>query len=89
MTKTDLKKKAKEFFNTYMGIDIPVSKIVLMECSTDNVTYDFETYERVTYLYFKVGNRHYVYCNKLYKSFVMFPDDTLTNGVELLTPCVL
>lgn len=37
------------------------------------------------YLYFVVGNRHYVYSNKLYESFAMFPDDTLTDGIELLT----
>lgn len=84
MTKVHLKLTAKKLFNDYMGIDIPVSKIVLMESSTDivNVSYD-EQYERVTYLYFVVGNRHYVYSNRLYKSFAMFPDDTLTNGIEL------
>lgn len=67
-----------------MGIDIPVAKITLMECSTEivNVSYG-EQYERVTYLYFVVGNRHYVYTDKLFKSFAMFPDDTLTNGIEL------
>ena len=84
MTKVNLKLTAKKLFNDHMGIDIPVSKITLMECSTDivNVSYD-EHYERVTYLYFVVGNRHYVYTNKLFKSFAMFPDDTLTNGIEL------
>lgn len=84
MTKVHLKLKAKELFAEHMGIDIHSSKIVLMECSTENVTYDFETYERVTYLYFVVGKRHYVYTNKLFKSFVLFPDDTLTNGIELM-----
>lgn len=84
MTKVHLKLTAKKLFNDYMGIDIPVSKIVLMECSTDIVTISYdEQYERVTYLYFVVGNRHYVYSNRLFKSFAMFPDDTLTNGIEL------
>ena len=84
MTKVHLKLTAKKLFNDYMGIDITVSKIVLMECSTDIVTISYdEQYERVTYLYFVVGNRHYVYSNRLFKSFVMFPDDTLTNGIEL------
>ncbi len=84
MTKVNLKLTAKKLFNDYMGIDISVAKISLMECSTEtvNVSYD-EQYERVTYLYFVVGNRHYVYSNKLFKSFAMFPDDTLTNGIEL------
>lgn len=84
MTKVNLKLTAKKLFNAYMGIDIPVSKIVLMECSTEtvNISYD-EQYERVTYLYFMVGRRHYVYSDKLFKSFCMFPDDTLTNGIEL------
>lgn len=84
MTKVNLKLTAKKLFNDYMGIDVSVAKITLMECSTEiaNVSYD-EQYERVTYLYFVVGNRHYVYSNKLFKSFAMFPDDTLTNGIEL------
>lgn len=84
MTKANLKLTAKKLFNDYMGIDISVAKITLMECSTDiiNVSYD-ERHERVTYLYFVVGNRHYVYSDKLFKSFAMFPDDTLTNGIEL------
>lgn len=85
MTKVTLKKKAKELFKTYMGIDIPVSNIILCECATDivNVSYD-EQYERVNYLWFRVGNRHYVYVDRLYMSFAMFPDDTLTDGIELM-----
>lgn len=84
MTKVNLKITAQKLFNAYMGIYIPASKIVLMECSTEtvNISYD-EQYERVTYLYFMVGHRHYVYSDKLFKSFAMFPDDTLTNGIEL------
>ncbi|MBO5833362.1 MAG: hypothetical protein J6R22_00160 [Alphaproteobacteria bacterium] len=85
MTKVHLKLTAKELFKIHMGIDIPVSKITLMECSTDtvNVSYD-EQHERVNYLWFSVGNRHYVYTDRLYKSFAMFPDDTLTDGIELM-----
>ena len=85
MTKVTLKKTAKELFKIHMGIDISVSNIVLCEYSTEiiNVSYD-EQHERVTYLWFRVGNRHYVYTNKFFKSFVMFPDDTLTNGIELV-----
>jgi hypothetical protein len=84
MTKVNLKLTAKKLFNDYMGIDISVAKITLMECSTENVNVSYnEQYERVTYIYFVVGNRHYVYTDKLFKSFAMFPDETLTNGIEL------
>ena len=90
MTKTELKTFARVLFNKHMGIMIPATKITLMECSTENanISYD-EQVERVTYLYFVIGNRHYVYTNKFYESFVMFPDDTLTDGCELLKAHVL
>ena len=85
MTKTELKTFARVLFNKHMGIMIPATKIVLMECSTENVNISHdEQVECVTYLYFVIGNRHYVYTNKLFESFAMFPDDTLTNGCELL-----
>ena len=86
MTKVTLKKTAKELFKTHMGIDIAMSDIVLCESSVERVpTIDWTgTYERVTYLWFIVGNRHYVYTDKLYKSFVLFPNDTLTDGIELM-----
>ena len=90
MTKTELKTFARVLFNKHMGITIPTAKIVLMECSTENVNISYdEQVERVTYLYFVIGNRHYVYTNKLFESFAMFPDDTLTNGYELLKAAIL
>ena len=90
MTKTELKTFARVLFNKHMGIMIPSTKIVLMECATENVNISYdEQVERVTYLYFVIGNRHYVYTNKLFESFAMFPDDTLTNGYELLKANVL
>lgn len=85
MTKSVLKKTAKELFKVHMGIDISISNIALCECSTENVNVSYdEQFERVTYLWFRVGNRHYVYTDRLYKSFAMFPDDTLTDGIELM-----
>lgn len=85
MTKTELKTFARVLFNKHMGIMIPTTKIVLMECLTENVNISYdEQVERVTYLYFVVGNRHYVYSNNFIESFAMFPDDTLTDGIELL-----
>lgn len=85
MSKAELKLIARTLFKTHMGILIPTTKITLCECSTENVNISYdERVERVTYLYFVVGNRHYVYSNKLFESFAMFPDDTLTDGIELL-----
>ena len=75
MKKTTAKKICAELFNKYMGIKIPTTAITLMERTAGEDTID--------YVYFTAGNRHYVYNGRIYESFVMFPDDTLTDGIQL------
>lgn len=75
MTKANVKKECTELFNKYMGIKVPASAITLMELT--------EGEGKINYVYFVVGNRHYVYQNWTYKSFKMYPDETLSGGVQL------
>lgn len=75
MTKTTAKKICTELFNKYMGIKVPTTAITLMELTASE--------NEIDYVYFTVGNRHYVYNGRIYESFVMFPDDTLTDGIQL------
>ena len=75
MKKSEAKKICAELFNKYMGIKIPSTAVTLMELTADE--------NKIDYVYFTAGNRHYVYNDKFYRSFVMFPDDTLTDGIQL------
>ena len=75
MKKSEVKKMCAELFNKYMGIKIPSTAVTLMELTAGENT--------INYVYFTVGNRHYVYNDTFYRSFVMFPDDTLTDGIQL------
>ena len=75
MKKTTAKKICTELFNKYMGINVPTTAITLMELTASE--------DKIDYVYFTVGNRHYVYNDRIYRSFVMFPDDTLTDGIQL------
>ena len=77
MKKTTAKKICAELFNKYMGIKVPTTAIELMELTAGE--------DKIDYVYFTVGNRHYVYNDRLFRSFVMFPDDTLTDGIQLET----
>ena len=75
MKKATAKKICAELFNKYMGIKVPTTAITLMELTASE--------DKIDYVYFTVGNRHYVYNDRFYRSFVMFPDDTLTDGIQL------
>ena len=68
-------RKCAEIFEHYMGIKVTSKSITLMELTADE--------NHIDYVYFTVGNRHYVYNERFYKSFVMFPDETLTDGIQL------
>ena len=62
MKKSEVKKICAELFNKYMGIKIPSTAVTLMELTADE--------NKIDYVYFTAGNRHYVYNDKLYRSFV-------------------
>ena len=75
MKKTTAKRICTELFNKYMGIKVPTTAITLMELTASE--------DEIDYVYFTAGNKHYIYQNRPYKSFRMYRDETLSNGVQL------
>lgn len=77
MSNFELKKKAVELIKRYLAMEIKTKNIVLLEADIIE--------GKCTYLFFSICGSpvSYVYTNRFYKSFAIYPNNSGINGTEL------
>lgn len=72
MTVTALKKIAQQKFTEYMGIQIKLNQIILLEATMDGKDISF-----------KVGKCSYSWSEGIYTAFIFFPNEELKDGIKV------
>lgn len=76
MSNFQLKKKAVELINSYLGLKATQKDIILFEATYDD--------KKIKYLFFGISNKNvsFAYKNGIYNSFCMYPNSNGLDGMQ-------